>query len=514
MSQLSRNLIANFLGTVSVSVLSLAFVPVYVRSLGIESYGVIGFFATLTAVLSLLDLGLGVAANRELCRLNASADESEHMLPLLRSLELVYWGMGAIIACGVAIVAPLIGGQWLQPEHLQTGTIVQAVVLMGVALGVKWPAVLYQGSLLGLQRQVRLNAVRIFSETLRLGGAAAVVVWISPTLRAFLLWQIAAGCVGTLALRVAVWTVVPRATVRFTLRLGVAQLAKVWRFAAGVSGISLTVVALTQVDKVILARLLSLEHYGQYVLAGGVASALAGLSSPVFSAVYPRLTHLVTTNSPGELAATYHRSCQLVALVVIPVGLTVATFSRHVLWVWTKNPALSGDTASVLSILMLGGTLNALCVTPYALQLAHGWTRLAFLANLVGIGVLVPLLFVLAPRYGAPGAALCWLLLNTGYVMLSVQFMHTRLLRSEKWRWYRSDVAPPLVTAAVVCVLVQQCFHQTLPPDRFGLAAALAGIYVVCLAGVALSLSHVRSAMAEFTHAAFRVMARPDDRTR
>ena len=53
------------------------------------------------------------------------------------------------------------------------------------------------------------------------------------------------------------------------------QLLKgIWRFTAGMSGISILAVILTQLDKVILSKMLSLEMFGYYTLASMVAMSL------------------------------------------------------------------------------------------------------------------------------------------------------------------------------------------------------------------------------------------------
>ena len=54
------------------------------------------------------------------------------------------------------------------------------------------------------------------------------------------------------------------------------------------SGIAVLSVILTQMDKVILSRMLPLETFGYYSLAGAVAmKALGYLVLPVFNSVYP-----------------------------------------------------------------------------------------------------------------------------------------------------------------------------------------------------------------------------------
>ena len=65
---LRRNVLANYLGQGWRAIMSLAFVPVYIKYLGIEAYGLIGIFVMLQAWLTLLDMGMKPALAREMAR--------------------------------------------------------------------------------------------------------------------------------------------------------------------------------------------------------------------------------------------------------------------------------------------------------------------------------------------------------------------------------------------------------------------------------------------------------------
>src|SRR5204863_8279280 len=113
--------------------------------------------------------------------------------------------------------------------------------------------------------------------------------------------------------------------------------------------------------------------------------------------------------------------------------------------IWTQNTVTVANTHILLTLLIIRTALNGLMNLPYALQLAHGSTSLAFYTNLISLIVLIPLLIVATLYYGALGAAAVWVALNSGYVLISLQIMHWRLLEGEKWRWYFQDVGLPLV---------------------------------------------------------------------
>src|SRR2546428_14085260 len=103
----------------------------------------------------------------------------------------------------------------------------------------------------------------------------------------------------------------------------------------------------------------------------------------------------------------------------------------------------------ILMLLAVVRSLNGLMNLPYALQWAYGWTRLAFITTLVAVAVLVPLLLWVTSVYGGVGAAAIWVVLNAGYVLITVQVMHRRLLRGGQRRGDGEDIGVPLPAAVV-----------------------------------------------------------------
>ena len=68
------NIVANFSGVGARLIFSLVFNIVYFRLLGSESYGLIGFYASLAALSSLFDLGLNQTTVREVARRGADGE--------------------------------------------------------------------------------------------------------------------------------------------------------------------------------------------------------------------------------------------------------------------------------------------------------------------------------------------------------------------------------------------------------------------------------------------------------
>ena len=249
----------------------------------------------------------------------------------------------------------------------------------------------------------------------------------------------------------SLWRALPRGECKTVFQKHL--LKGIWKFAAGMSGIAVLSIILTQLDKIILSRMLSLEIFGYYMLASMVAMSLIRLFQPVFYSIYPRLTQLVSVNDEDGLKCLYHKCCQFMSVLILPVAAVIAIFSYEIMLIWTQNPVTAGKTHLIVSILICGTAVNGLMCLPYSLQLAFGWTSLSVYKNMIAVIVFVPLIIYMTAHYGAIGAACTWLTLHLGFFFFEIPIMHARLLHKEKWRWYLQDVFLPLVSIVAIAGL-------------------------------------------------------------
>ena len=165
-------------------------------------------------------------------------------------------------------------------------------MIMGLFVAFQWPASLYDGGLMGLQRQVLLNSVRWVMATIQHAGAVLVLWLISPSILVYFTWQIFISIIQTLLLAYSVWKSLPVTRKKSSFQKYLLQ--KNWQFAAGMTGISIVATILTQTDKIILSKLLTLRVFGYYMLAVSVGNALAYLVQPISAALFPKLAQLVS----------------------------------------------------------------------------------------------------------------------------------------------------------------------------------------------------------------------------
>ncbi|WP_443643421.1 oligosaccharide flippase family protein [Candidatus Levibacter sp. Uisw_134_01] len=496
MNRIKKNIVANFGGSLFTGVMSLIFLPVYINFLGIEAYGLVAIFTTILTMFAVLDMGLIQTLTRELARLAVLPDSAREMRDLLRTLEIPYIGIGLMIGITVYLIAPWLAHDWVNSQTLSVKSVESSVVIMGLIIAVQWPLGFYSGGLIGLQEQVILNLVNSIMALSR-GLLSMLVLWqISATIEAFFWTQLIVSLAHILIVIYLLWTRLPTHCKRSRFRIKI--LSNIWRFATGIAGISLIGSLLLQLDKIILSKLLTLEVFGYYAIANVVSMNVYRLFGPVYSAIYPRLTNLITLGSEKDLADFYHKSAQLLAIVVFPVVAVLIFFSKELIQLWLQNQNLASATAPIISVLVIGTLINGILHIPYGLQLAAGWTSLALRFGILSVVIFGVLLLILTEYYGIDGAVWAWPIQQLLYFIFTIPLMHRRLLKKEQWRWYWSDVCFPMILSFTPVFIMWQ-----LKPDIMGLIETLiylSATYIFALIVLFIGLPIIRSHVKKFLY--------------
>jgi O-antigen/teichoic acid export membrane protein len=459
----------------------LACVPLYIRFLGIEAYGLIGFYVMLQTMLQVLDLGVSPTLNREMARYSVQPEKADEARDLVRTLEVGYWLIGIVVGIALVAVSPWIASHWIKSGAIPVRSITQALTLMGVLAALQWPVSFYQGGLMGLHKQVLFNIIRITASTLGNGGAVLVLWLVSPTIQAFFLWLVVTNAIFVALWTIFLWKSLPSATraTQFDVRL----VRHIGRFAAGMSGIAVLSLVLGQADKVILSRVFSLKVFGYYTIGGMFGAGLVMIVSSLFNIIYPRFSALVARGDEQALVHLYHGATQLMAVLILPLATVLALFSTDILQLWTRNSEVARSAGPIATLLVIGSALNGLMNLPYCLQLAYGWTSISLRIATGLCFVFIPATWFMATRYGPVGAASMWTALNCIYVAVGVPLTHRYLLRGEAARWL-GDIALPLATVSLISLLGRRLVATPIS----GPSGVVALLGLIALATVAAAL--------------------------
>ena len=416
---LKQNILANYLGTGVGAVAPLLALPFYLLALGPRQFGLIAFIVMLQALLGLVDAGMSQALVREFAiRANNSQAGRLRSSALLFGFERIYWAFAMAAGLMTVLLADAISSHWLKLDGLPVELGRHAVYGAAVIFACQFPGSVYRSVLVGAQAQVALNVLVSCSAVVRHGGGV-VIVLIWPTLHAYLIWQALIALLETLVRGYLAWKTVGLARDQAAWRAS--ELYPVLGSVAGMSGAVWLGALTTQMDKMVLSRMVSIEQFGYYTIASTIGMGALQLIYPLFQAVLPRAMQLKEDHD--ALRALYIKLLGVIALVVATGGLVFLSAGKWLLHAWLGSSALVGSIFPVLSVLLVGTTLNAFYNIGYVNWIVQEKIRRVFQVNFLCFFLLLALLPTLVESQGLIGAAFGWLTVNLIGLVLSLGWL-------------------------------------------------------------------------------------------
>jgi O-antigen/teichoic acid export membrane protein len=482
---LRHNIIASYIAQIYVMTLGIVMVPLYIKFMGAEAYGLVGFFSMLQSWFQLLDMGLTPTISRETARFRGGQTKAEALRRLLRSLEGIFCVVAFVGALIVIVAAPSISTHWLNVKTLSLHEVEVSLILMALVIALRWICGLYRGVITGFERLVWLNVFNSFVATFRFVVVIPLFIFVGKTPSQFFAFQFVVAVAELAVLMFKTYRLcppLPTGTSKLS-PLDAAPLRGLVKFSLSAAFTSSIWVLVTQTDKLILSKLLPLDEYAYFTLAVLVSGGVMVLSGPISSAIVPRLTHLHAINDMHGFVSLYRKATQLVCSAVIPASLVLALFSGRVLWALTGKEEIGTYAADVLSLYALGNGVLAIAAFPSYIQYATGDMRLHVIGNAIFVLLLIPAITFATWKFGAIGAGYAWLSANVLYFVFWVPLVHRRFIKGIHPTWLVRDVGRSLILSVaitfVLWLVVTSAFAW--PQSRVGTSICLVLIGLVSL---------------------------------
>jgi O-antigen/teichoic acid export membrane protein len=431
--------------------MGLIFVPVYIKYLGIESYGLIGFFASMQAWFALLDMGMTPTLGREIARFTGGSRSVESIRNLLRSIEIITLIIVSILSMVVFFSSDWLSTSWLTTTKASNKTISDAIKIISVVIGIRFFEGIYRSVILGLQKHLIFNIANCILATIRSVGAICVLACLSATIQAFFIWQGIFSLISVITLFLITYSSIPAS--QQPTKFSFSELIQIRKFAGGMSLNVFLAIALMNLDKTLLSKFLTLSEFGYYTLSATIAGGLYMIIMPTEQVFYPKFCELHARGDLDGLKVIFHKAAQIISVLVGSAGFLLIFFGAPIVQLWTQNSEIVQHTKQLISVLALANIISGVLLIVHILQLTYGWTRISVYVNVINLVLFVPAIFWCVPKFGGLGAAFIWLALNVGGIIISVHFTFRKIFSSEKWKWYWQDVVLPIFSAAfILCI--------------------------------------------------------------
>lgn len=417
--------------------------PWYHSRLGVEGYGVITIWIMMQMMSSLFDMGISASLVRAFN--SGSSDEPPHIYKLnfLRTFETIYW-LGALLLGTITILASrYIVNHWLTFGYYSDADILKILRIMISSVTLQIPISLYMAGFSGLQDQKSQNIIQITVQLSRYGVGALILYW-SNDLVYFFILQTVISLFATYLIRIRLVKNilgVSSALGKFKSRL----LIEYWNFTGWMALTAITALLVSNIDRIVLSKMVTLKDLGNYSLAFTAANVLQLSIQPFYRAYFPRFNELVQLNDSDKSNREYFLSCRVMASILIPLSISTFFFGPDLLRFWLESTIINSDIILIFRLLIVAITCSGIMWLPAAYLQASGRGSIHFYMLFGALAIGTPIMVFFIRHYGPTAATTVWLIHGVSELTLGLWLIHRTLLLKSILNWYKLVLLGPII---------------------------------------------------------------------
>lgn len=402
---IARNTLWNLAGQIAPLLAAVFAIPLLIKVLGIERFGLLTLAWMVIGYFSLFDLGLGRALIK-LVSEKLGAGRSEE-IPEVFWTALVMMGLLGIVGGGVTLALT----EWLVTDALNIPLELQAeTVVTFQLLALSVPVVIITTGLRGVleayQRFDLVNLIRVPMGILTFLGPVAVLPF-SNHLDVIVMVLLGLRIVISVLHVLLCERVVPGLFRR------IAYSRRHLRPMLGFGGwMTVTNVAgpmMVYLDRFVIGSVLSLAAVAYYVTPYEVITKLLVIPGALAGVLFPAFSASLAGGERLRAVSLFSAGVRWVFLAMFPVVLLMTVFGSEVLRLWLSGDFAKSSTA-VLQWLAAGVLLNGMVQIPFAFIQSAGRPDLTAKLHVIELPLYLFGLWISISQWGLVGAAVAWTL--------------------------------------------------------------------------------------------------------
>ncbi len=440
-----RNTLWNLIGLGLPLMAAVIAIPLLVKGLGIERFGVLTLAWMLIGYFSLFDLGLGRALTKIAAEKLGAGKETEVPAIFWTVLTLMLL-LGVVGAFIVTFLAPFLISSVLKiSNNLAQETINSFYVL---ASGI--PLVIITTGLRGL-----LEAKQEFGIVNVLRAPMGVLTFLGPVAVLPFSGNLVPISVVLVAVRALAWI----AHLSFCFRVMPAlrqaylfeakRVRPLLRFGGWMTVTNIVGPLMVYMDRFLIGSMISVTAVAYYVTPYEIVTKFLLVPAALVAVLFPAFSSSLVRDQ-SYTAQLYHLGTKAVLLALFPLALATIVFAKEGLTLWL-SPEFADQGERVMQWLAMGIFLNGLAHIPFAFIQSAGRPDLTALLHLLELPLYLIALWWLLRIWGIEGAAIAWAVraaIDAGAMFL----LSPRLLPALATPALRSIALFTIVTILTLCL--------------------------------------------------------------
>jgi len=480
-NQLKAGVVLSYLGQGINVIVQLAYMPVLLRLLGEQEYGLYSLVASVSSYLSLLSFGIGGAYLRFYFR--EKKENGEQGVARLNAMFLIAYmvvaGAALAIGCLLALRPESIFGSKLTTAELEQSGIL--LLMMSLNTAISLPNTVFTSYIMAHERYVMLRgcsivvsvATPLLSLTMLLLGMGSVGLVCAALMIQFIL----SVCYIVYAYRVL--------EIRFLFRgMQWGVLKEVYLFSFFLFLNQIIDMINWHMDSLLLGRFWGTAEVAVYSLAGRINSIYMTFSTAISSVLAPRVNRIVRSGEDvnAQLNALMQRTGRIQYLVLMLFLLGFILLGRPFL-VWMGGSESFQRSYPALLLLTIPATIPLVQNLGIEIQRAknkHQFRSIVYSAMaLINLAISIPL----SKAYGTVGAAVgtaVSMTVGNGLIMNWYYHTHLDLNMISFWKGL-SSLIPGTILPVLYCLVCMRNVPVHTGLTFFAVGTGLVLVYIVSM---------------------------------
>jgi O-antigen/teichoic acid export membrane protein len=494
---INKHSISFYLVNVTSIIININLIPFYVKILGIEAYGLIGFFTTIQSMFAIFDLGLSTTVGREVSKISIDKVNKLEIASLTKTLEIVYWSFALLLGLSIVLFSDFISQNWLNTSNLDEALVKKVIYLMGILFFIKWPISFYSNAIVGIEKIYHLNLLKVSFLFLQTLAIVLSLLYISESVITFFVVTLLVSSLNIIALVILMWSsIIEKVNYSWSnLDFNLKKSKTILKFTSGISLFSVLSLVIFQTDKLVISNLLTLEEFGLYSLASTIPFALFNLIYPVTNVMLPKYTQFYEIHDYHNLGKLFISSSQIVAIIATIFSVCFILLNNEILFFWLNDWVVVYKISTISITLMVGVYIHSFTNLISTLFIAFKRSDLLVKVYLIPSFILPILIIVLTNKYGLLGASYSWFIINIVLVNSYLFYLMTELRGDNIKLWVLN---PLIINSSIVLIVLLLIEFSNIKSYM----NELSSISILLLISITLVFSHsdVRKAIRLFAN--------------
>jgi len=398
----ARNLLLNLTGQVAPLIAAALAIPVLLRELGVERFGMLTIAWMVIGYFSVFDLGLGRAMTHAVAARRAR--QALASMPTLVSTGLMLMlGLSALATVAILLLSTGPALHWLKIAPAYLDETRRAFCWLAFSV----PAVVLTTGLRGIleayERFDLSNLVRVPMGIWTFVGPLLVIPF-STRLDHVVIVMVFGRIVTTLVHVPMVMRAAPG--ILSSLRFDRREARHLFAFGGWMTVSNIISPVMVYMDRLLIGGILGGAVVAYYTTPYEAVFKLNFFPEALFGVLFPLMVARMAADD-GSQTALYNMGNRLMSIIMFPLTFFIVLAAEDILTLWLGREFASHSTA-VMQILAVGLCINSHAKVPFNLVQAKGRADVTAKLHLLELPIYMAALWLLSSRFGIVGAAMTW----------------------------------------------------------------------------------------------------------